>query len=79
MRFHPLAPGVKCPSCGGDITFIRVRGFGDLYQCASGGGCWCQVMHYRSKATKTCGYAAIGKHGGVGEWTACDVPAAERE
>jgi hypothetical protein len=34
MRYHLLAPNVKCPSCGGGLTFIRVRGYGDLYQCA---------------------------------------------
>ena len=37
MRFHPLASDVKCPACGADLTFVRVRGgYGDLYQCASG-------------------------------------------
>ena len=35
MRFHLLASDVKCPACGGDLMFVRVRGYGDLYQCAS--------------------------------------------
>jgi hypothetical protein len=26
MRFQPLAPEVKCPACGADLTFIKVRG-----------------------------------------------------
>ena len=63
MRFHPLAAEAKCPACGADLTFMRVRGHGDLYQCASGGPCRCKVLHYRSKATKTCGYAAIYTYG----------------
>jgi hypothetical protein len=77
MRFHPLAPEVKCPRCGGGLTFIRVRGgYGDLYQCASGGRCKCQIMHYRSKGAKACGYAVVYTYGATGEWTACDMPAA---
>ena len=64
MRFHLLAPDVKCPTCGADLTFVRVRGYGDLYQCASGGPCRCQVMHYR-KETKTCGYAVLYPLGSV--------------
>jgi len=72
MRLHPLAPGVKCPSCGAGLTFIRVRGgYGDLYSRASGGPCRCQVMHYRDKMTKTCGYAVMYTFGSFGEWTAC--------
>jgi ssDNA-binding Zn-finger/Zn-ribbon topoisomerase 1 len=77
MRLHPLAPGVKCPACGGDLVFVRVRaGYGDLYQCASGGACKCQIIHYRSKEAKACGYAVVYKYGAIGEWTACDMPAA---
>ena len=79
MRFHLLAPDVKCPSCGGHLTFIRVRGYGDLYQCASGGPCRGQVMHYQSKASKACGYAPITHLGTFGAWTACDVTAAKGE
>jgi hypothetical protein len=72
MRFHPLAFGVKCPACGAGLTFIRVRaGYGDLYSCGSVGPCRCQVMHYRDKMTKTCGYAAVLDYGTMGEWTAC--------
>jgi hypothetical protein len=59
MRFHPLALDVKCPACSADLTFVRVRGYGDLYQCASGGPCRGQVMHYQRKESKICGYAAI--------------------
>jgi hypothetical protein len=80
LRFHLLAPEVRCPSCGAGLTFIWVSEYDDLYQCASGGSCKCKVLHYRGKATKTCGYAAIYSYGapGVrpfGVWTACDVPA----
>ena len=72
MRLHLLAPEVKCPACGAGLTFIRVRGgYGDLYQCASGGPCRCQVMHYRDRMTKTCGYAVMYTFGSFGEWTAC--------
>ena len=49
MRLHPLAPEVKCPVCGDGLTFIRVRKFGDLYQCK----CRRQVIHYVVKRTKT--------------------------
>jgi ssDNA-binding Zn-finger/Zn-ribbon topoisomerase 1 len=56
MRFHPLGPGVKCPACGGDLVFVRVRLLADLYQCASDGRCKRQVLHYRNKDTQTCGY-----------------------
>jgi hypothetical protein len=75
MRFHPLAPEVKCPRCGGDLVFVRVRVFGDLYRCK----CMRQVMHYRNTDTKTCGYAALYRTGVFGKWTACDMPAAARE
>jgi ssDNA-binding Zn-finger/Zn-ribbon topoisomerase 1 len=71
MRFHLLSPDVKCPACGADLIFVRVRQFGDLYQCTYAGRCRCQVMHYRNKATKTCGWALISAHGGLGEWTTC--------
>jgi hypothetical protein len=61
MRLHPLAPNVKCPACGADLTFIRVRaGYGDLYQC---GQCKHQVMHYVSKVPNTCGYAPVTEYG----------------
>ena len=71
MRFHPLAPEAKCPACGASLTFVRVRGYGDLYSCASGGPCKCPVIHYRSKVTKTCGFALIYNSGAFGKWTAC--------
>ena len=79
---HPLAPDVRCLACGAGLTFIRVRIFGDLYQCASGGPCKRQVMHYRHKETQTCGYAPVYSSGvfGVWTWTACsDKPRAEGE
>jgi hypothetical protein len=66
MRFHLLAPEVKCPVCGADLTFIRVRRYCDLYQCAS---CKCHVVHYRNRTTKTCGYAGIAPYGSFGAWT----------
>jgi uncharacterized Zn finger protein len=78
MRLHPLAPNVKCPACGADLTFIRVRGHRDLYRCASGGSCTRQVMHYLNKETQTCGYASVSKYGVFGVWSACDVHAAEK-
>ena len=73
MRLHPLAPEVKCPVCGDGLTFIRVRKFGDLYQCK----CRRQVIHYVVKRTKTCGYALMYTFGTFGAWTACAVPAAK--
>ncbi len=73
MRLHPLAPEVKCPTCGAGITFVRVRGHRDLYQC---GLCKCQVMHSLNKA----GYAPLSKYGVAGVWTACgESPAAKAE
>ena len=42
---------VKCPACSADLTFIRVRGYGDLYQCVSD-PYRRQVMHYRRKDSK---------------------------
>ena len=76
MRFHLLAPEVKCPNCGAGLVFIRVRGgYGDLYQC---GRCKKQVLHYVSKVTNTCGYAPVTKYGWPGTWTACAVPAAKK-
>ena len=80
MRLHPLAPGVKCPACGAGLTFIRVRGYRDLYQCAAGGPCECRVVHYWSKTTQTCGYSVIYGLGGLGKWTECgERPAAKKE
>jgi hypothetical protein len=77
MRLHLLAPDVNCPACGAGLTFIRVRGYGDLYRCASGGPCRGQVMHYQRKESKICGYAAITHLGSFGDWTACDMAAAK--
>jgi hypothetical protein len=77
MQLHPLASGVKCPACGAGFTFIRVRGYGDLYSCASGGPCKCAVLHYRNKETQTCGYAVIYNYGPLGMWTPCGEPAAK--
>jgi hypothetical protein len=78
MRYHLLAPEVKCPACGEGLTFIRVRGQqGDLYACTSSGPCKCQVMHYRNKKTKTCGYSVLFSYGAFGLWTACEKPTAK--
>ena len=80
MRLHPLASDVKCPACGGALTFVRVRGgYIDVYQCASGGRCKCQILHYRSKEVKACGYAVVYRYGEIGEWTACGLPAAKEK
>jgi hypothetical protein len=76
MRFHLLAPDVKCSACGGDLVFVRVRGYGDLYQCVSD-PCRRQVMHYQRKDSKTCGYATLSRNGTFGVWIACDMPAAK--
>ena len=78
LRFHPLAPDVRCPLCGAALAFIRVRAYGDLYEC-SGGSCSCRVMHYRNPATKTCGWAVLYNHGSLGMWVARGLPAAEKE
>jgi hypothetical protein len=77
MRFHALPPNMKCPRCGAGLTFVRVRTFGDLYQCASGAPCRGQIMHYQRKERKICGYAAITSYGSFGEWNAYDMPAAK--
>jgi hypothetical protein len=54
-----------------------VRGDRDLYQCAFR-LCQRQVMHYRNKETKACGYAPVYGSGEFGAWTACgDKPRAE--
>jgi hypothetical protein len=81
MRFHPLASNVKCAACGAGLTFLRVRGYGDLYSCASGGPCRCQIMHYRHPETKICGVAPVVSTGAFfGKWTACEQePAAKAE
>lgn len=79
MLFHPLAPDVRCPACGAGLTFIRVRGCGDLYHCTSGGPCQRAVLHYRNKVTKTCGHAVIYNYGAFGVWTACGERPAEKE
>lgn len=74
MRFHPLGPEVKCPGCGGELAFVRVRGHGDLYHCASGRPCVCVVIHYRMKGSLTCGYAVTHNYGAMGRWTDCGAP-----
>jgi hypothetical protein len=78
MRFHLLAPEVKCPACGSDLTFIWARGRRDLYQCTSG-ACKRQVMHYLNKETQTCGYASVYRSGVFGVWTACGETVAKGE
>jgi hypothetical protein len=75
MRFHPLPPQVKCSACGGDLMFVRVRVYGDLYQCVSD-SCRRQVMHYQRKGSKTCGYAAHSRLGVFGVWIMCNMSAA---
>jgi hypothetical protein len=80
MLLHPLAPDVRCPTCGAGLTFIQVRVYGDLYQCASGGACKRQVMHYWNVVTQTCGYAPVYSSRVFGAWTACgDKPAPKGE
>jgi hypothetical protein len=75
MRFHLLAPDVKCPACGVGLRFIRVRLLADLYECGSP-SCNRQVLHYRTKETQACGYAVLYTWGVFGKWTECDMPAA---
>ena len=79
-KLHPLAPDVKCPTCGRTgLTFVRVRIFGDLYECASGGPCECRVVHYWNKTTKRCGYSVIYGLGRLEKWTECvERPAAAK-
>jgi hypothetical protein len=81
MLLHPLAPDVSCPTCGAGLTFIRMRVWGDLYQC-SGGRCKCRVVHYwnKIKTTKTCGYSVIYGLGRLEKWTECgERPAAAKK
>jgi hypothetical protein len=78
MRYHLLAPEVKCPACGAGLTFIRSRTNGDLYRCASGGLCKCYVIHYRKPLTKICGYSILHSYGVFGKWTACGETAHPR-
>jgi hypothetical protein len=73
MLLHPLAPDVKCPACGAGLTFVRVRGYGDLYACASDCSCKCAVFHFQNKGTRACGYVVIYIYGPMGEWTACEA------
>ena len=47
MRLHPLSSDVKCPACGADLRFVRVRLLADLYECTS--SCKRQVLHYWTK------------------------------
>jgi hypothetical protein len=76
MLLHPLALDVRCPYCGAGLTFLRVRRYGDLYQC-SDGPCRREVLHYWNKGTKACGYALAYGSGVFGAWTACGAkPAA---
>jgi hypothetical protein len=77
MLLHPLAPEVKCPACGAGLTFVRVRRYGDLYQCASGGPCKREVLHYVRKEPKACGYAPVNNYGRFGVWTACGETSAK--
>jgi hypothetical protein len=71
MRLHPLAPDAKCPTCDGDLVFVRVRGRLDLYHCVAGGQCRCRVVHYRKPTIKACGYSVLYGFEGFGKWTAC--------
>ena len=77
-RLHPLASDVKCRACGAGLPFIMVTIFGDLYQWASDRGKR-QVMHYRRKESRTCGYAVMYSSGAFGVWTACGEGPAKRE
>jgi hypothetical protein len=77
ILLHPLPPYVRCPASGAGLTFVEVRGCGDLYCCASTGSCRCALIHYRINETKTCGYAVVYDYGPAGEWTACYMPAAK--
>ena len=59
MKLHPLPAETKCPVCGVGLTFIRVRAFGDLYHCGSGGSCRCAVLHYKRQGSRECGKALL--------------------
>jgi hypothetical protein len=73
MRFHPLPAEARCPVCGVGLTFVRVRAYGDLYHCASGGSCRCAVLHYKGKGRQGCGTALLHGDGTYGKWTACEA------
>jgi hypothetical protein len=75
MLLHPLAPDVRCPACGAALAFLRVRRYGDLYQCP----CKHEVLHYVRKEPNACGYTLINNYGRFDVWVACGVPAAEKE
>jgi hypothetical protein len=70
MKFHPLPPDAKCPRCGAGLVFVRVRGGGDLYRCASGGACRCDVFHYRSAGGQACGCSVV-TYAELGRWVPC--------
>jgi len=72
MLLHSLPHEVKCPACGGGLTFVRVRQYGDLYYCATGASCRCVVFHFRHKETRACGWAIVTNYGTFGTWTACE-------
>jgi hypothetical protein len=77
MKLHPLSPEVKCPMCGGVLVYVRLRRFGDLYQCFRiAKGCRGAVMHYRKGRTTRCGWAQPFDIGLPERWTECaDQPA----
>ena len=77
MRFHPLALDVKCPACSADLTFVRVRGYGDLYQCASGGPCRARSCTTKGRKARFAATLPFTHLGSFGDWTACDMAAAK--
>jgi len=79
MRLHRLAPDAKCPTCDGDLVFVRVRGRLDLYHCAARGQCRCRIVHYRKATIKACGYSVLYGFEGFGKWTACAETAAKEK
>lgn len=72
VKFHALPPEVKCPSCGGALAYIRVRKFGDLYQCARGAkACPGAVLHYCKAGTTRCGWTRVLEAKFPDRWIEC--------
>jgi hypothetical protein len=79
MILHPLSPEVKCQTCGGELEFVRVRRFADLYQCARGARAYRgAVLDYRKARTTTCGWARVMETGFPDQWIECAGTAAAK-
>jgi hypothetical protein len=78
VKLHPLSPDMKCQTCGGELEFVRVRRFADLYQCARGAKvCPGDVLHYCKAGTTTCGWARVLSSGFPGQVDRVRAPIGE--